>query len=441
MKKVFRFDRHGYAAEVARICSRGVEDTSAVEPAVRAILDDVAKRGDKALVELTNKFDRMEIKAAELRVPDKVVRDALDAIPKADRKALEFAAARIRSFHEKQMPRTWVAEEEGAMLGSRVTPLDAVGLYVPGGKASYPSSVLMNAIPAKVAGVARTAMVTPTPGGELNKHVLAAAAIVGVDEVYRVGGAQAVAALAYGTKTIKPVDKIVGPGNIYVATAKRLVYGRVDIDMVAGPSEIFIVNDGTGEPSHIAADLLSQAEHDEMATTVLATTDEAFAKKVAAEVENMLKTLPRAETARKSWTERGAIFVVADIPAACALANRFAAEHLELAIAEPFEHLGLIRHAGAIFLGHNTPEALGDYAAGPNHVLPTAGTARFYSPLGVEDFIKRSSLICFSKAALLNISDTVMHIAKLEGLTAHAAAVEVRVPRMKMPQGKNRRRT
>lgn len=427
MAGVFAYNRKGFEAEVGRVCARGLDDTTAAEPAVRAILADVAARGDEALAEYTARFDRMTLEPSALRVGAEEVEGAYRSIPGADREALELAARRIRAFHENQLPRTWITEEEGIILGSRVTPLEAVGLYVPGGKASYPSSVLMNAIPAKVAGVRRTVMVSPTPGGVPNPHVLAAARIAGVDEVYRVGGAQAVAALAYGTRTIKKVDKVVGPGNIYVATAKRLVYGMVDIDMVAGPSEIFIVNDGTGEPAHLAADLLSQAEHDEMATTVLATTSADLAAAVAAEVEKQLKSLGRAATARKSWEERGAIFVVRDLPAACELANRFAPEHLELAVADPFGILGLIRHAGAIFLGHHTPEALGDYAAGPNHVLPTAGTARFYSPLGVEDFIKRSSLISFNREALAKIADPVVRIARLEGLTAHAAAVEKRV--------------
>jgi len=305
-----------------------------------------------------------------------------------------------------------------------------VGLYVPGGKASYPSSVLMNAVPAQVAGVRRLAMVTPTPRGELNAHVLGAAWLVGVREVYRIGGAQAVAALAFGTQTVARVDKIVGPGNIYVATAKRLVYGRVDIDMVAGPSEILVLNDGTGDPSHLAADLLSQAEHDELATAVLLTTDWGMAERVAQEVESQLGRLPRQETARRSWAERGGVVVAASLEVACAMANEFAPEHLELAVERPWDVLGRIRHAGAIFLGHHTPEALGDYAAGPNHVLPTAGTARFFSPLGVEDFVKRSSLVSFSRDALARIGREVAHIARLEGLEAHARAVEVRLPRV-----------
>jgi len=426
MKAIIRSDDPAYAAESERILRRGAEDSAQVEPAVRDILDGVARRGDAALLEYTERFDRLALDGASLRIPVEELKKSWETIDPAEQKALTLAAERIRSFHEKQLDRSWITEEEGILLGQRVTPLDSVGLYVPGGKASYPSSVLMNALPAKVAGVKRIAMVTPTPGGETNRHVLAAAHLAGVAEVYRVGGAQAVAALAFGTKTIAPVDKIVGPGNIYVATAKRLVYGRVDIDMVAGPSEIFVVSDGTGSAGAVAADLLSQAEHDEMATTVLAATDGDFARAVAAEVERRLAELSRETTARKSWEERGAIFVLPDLAAACAFANRFAAEHLELAVADPFGVLGMIRHAGAIFLGHHTPEAVGDYAAGPNHVLPTAGTARFYSPLGVEDFIKRSSLIRFSPEALAKIAPDVVRLARLEGLEAHARAVEAR---------------
>lgn len=427
MKKVFRQGGKGYKAEVERICRRGAADAARVEPVVRGILDDVARRGDRALLEYTERFDNVKTDAAGLRVPAEELEKSWESLPGEDRKALKLSASRIRAFHKKQLSRSWQYKADGILLGQKVTPLDAVGLYVPGGKASYPSSVLMNAIPAKVAGVRRTALVSPTPGGEVNRHVLAAAHLARVDEVYRVGGAQAVAALAYGTATIGAVDKIVGPGNIYVATAKRLVYGRVDIDMVAGPSEIFVVNDGSGNPAHVAADLLSQAEHDEMATAVLATTDVAFARAVAEEVERQLELLPRKTTARKSWEERGAIFVAESMDDACELANRFASEHLELAVGKPLEAVKRIRHAGAIFLGHHTPEAVGDYAAGPNHVLPTAGTARFYSPLGVEDFIKRSSLIGFSEKALGRLAEPVIHLARLEGLEAHARAVEVRL--------------
>jgi histidinol dehydrogenase len=427
MKRVFRFDREGFDAELDRLVGRGAADAASVEGAVRAILDDVAARGDEALVAYTERFDGLAVPAEALRVPEEVLEEAWRGISARDRDCLTLAADRIRAFHEGQKTRSWFTEEEGVLLGQRVTPLDSVGLYAPGGKASYPSSVLMNALPAKVAGVERVVLASPTPRGEANPHVLAAAWLAGVREVYRIGGAQAVGALAYGTATVARVDKVVGPGNIYVATAKRLVYGIVDIDMVAGPSEILVVNDGSGSPVHAAADLLSQAEHDELATAVLVTTDEAFALDAAREVDAQLARLPRRDTARRSWEERGGILVVADLAAACAIVNRFAPEHLELAVDRPWEILGSIRHAGAIFLGHHTPEALGDYAAGPNHVLPTAGTARFFSPLGVDDFVKRTSVVSFSKPALERLAPEVLHLARLEGLEAHARAVEERI--------------
>ncbi len=427
MKPVLRSGEAGFGAAFDRLLGRSLDDTARVEPAVRQIVDAVRDRGDEALVAYTERFDGVRRAAADLRVPEAELEAAYRSIPAADRDALELAARRIEAFHAHQRERSWFVEEDGAILGQRVTPLEAVGLYVPGGKASYPSSVLMNALPARVAGVARIAMVCPTPGGEANPHVWAAAWIAGVREVYRVGGAQAVAALAYGTAAIPAVDKIVGPGNIYVATAKRLVYGRVDIDMVAGPSEILVVSDGSGDPAWVAADLLSQAEHDEMATAVLVTTDPAFGRAVAAAVEDQLERLPRQRTARASWDARGGIFAVDTLDDACALANRFAPEHLELAVERPWEALGRIRHAGAIFLGHHTPEALGDYAAGPNHVLPTAGTARFFSPLGVHDFVKRSSVLAFSVGGLAALAPQVVHVARLEGLEAHARAAEIRV--------------
>lgn len=428
MKTVLVQGEAEFDTGLERLVRRDVADTASVEGVVRDILCRVRAEGDPALLEYTARFDRLELNAAELCIPEADLQRAWRAISDADRAALELSAARIRRFHERQLDRTWLVEEpDGVVLGQRVTPLDAVGLYVPGGKASYPSSVLMNAVPAQVAGVPRLAMVCPTPGGEVNLHVLAAAWLVGIREVYRVGGAQAVAALAFGTASIPAVDKIVGPGNIYVATAKRLVYGTVDIDMVAGPSEILVLNDGSGDPSHVAADLLSQAEHDEMATAVLVTTAAEFARAVVREVEAQLARLPRQDTARQSWQERGGVFVVESLGEACRVANRFAAEHLELAVERPWDVLAQIRHAGAIFMGHHTPEALGDYAAGPNHVLPTAGTARFFSPLGVEDFIKRSSLVSFTAPALAKLAPQVMHIARLEGLEAHARAVAIRL--------------
>jgi histidinol dehydrogenase len=308
-----------------------------------------------------------------------------------------------------------------------VTPLDRVGIYVPGGKAAYPSSVLMNAVPAKVAGVGEIIMVVPMPDGVVNPYVLAAAHIAGVDRIFKIGGAQAVAALAYGTASIPKVDKITGPGNIYVATAKRLVFGTVDIDMIAGPSEILVINDGSGEPAHIAADLLSQAEHDELAASILITTDEAFGRRVVEELEGQLAQLSRAAIARQSIDNYGAVIVARDLTEAAKFSNRIAPEHLELAVTEPFELLPQIRHAGAVFLGHNTPEAAGDYLAGPNHTLPTGGTARFFSPLGTEDFVKKSSLISFSKEGLERLGKSIVRIAELEGLEAHAKSVSIRL--------------
>jgi histidinol dehydrogenase len=308
-----------------------------------------------------------------------------------------------------------------------VTPLDRVGIYVPGGKAAYPSSVLMNAIPAKVAGVAEVIMVVPMPEGVVNPHVLAAAQIAGVDRIFRLGGAQAVAALAYGTASVPRVDKVTGPGNIYVATAKRLVFGTVDIDMIAGPSEILVINDGTGHPEHIAADLLSQAEHDELAAAILITTDEAFGRRVATALETQLSELSRVAIARQSIDNYGAIIVARNLAEAAAFSNRIAPEHLELAVDDPDALLPQIRHAGAIFLGHHTPEAAGDYLAGPNHTLPTGGTARFFSPLGTEDFVKKSSLIGFSQEGLRRLGDSIIRIAELEGLEAHARSVAIRL--------------
>ncbi len=427
MKPVARWGTPEAEALLARLTERGAEaGVAEVEQAVREILEAVAREGDEALCRYTARFDGLDLSPADLRIPEAELEAAWEGLPAEDRAALELAEARIRAFHERQKPQSWFADEDGVVLGQRVTPLDAVGIYVPGGTAAYPSSVFMNAVPARVAGVGRIVMVTPTPGGRANPYVLGAAWLAGVREVYRIGGAQAVAALAYGTPTVPRVDKIVGPGNIYVATAKRMVFGRVGIDMVAGPSEILVVSDGSGEPAWIAADLLSQAEHDPWATAALVSTDEAFARDVAAEVEAQLARLPRGEIARKSWEDRGAVLVVPSLEVAAEVANRVAPEHLELAVERPWDLLGKIRHAGAVFLGHHTPESLGDYLAGPNHVLPTAGTARFYSPLGVEDFLKRSSVLSFSREALGRLAEPVMRIARLEGLEAHARAVEKR---------------
>jgi histidinol dehydrogenase len=365
-----------------------------IERTVIGILADVKSRGDAAVLEYTNKFDRLTAASmADLELSQAEMQAALDSLPADRRAALEAAAHRVRVYHEKQRLESWsFTEADGTMLGQMVTPLDRVGLYVPGGKAAYPSSVLMNAIPAKVAGVKELIMVVPTPGGEHNQLVLAAACLAGVDRVFTLGGAQAVGALAYGTQTVPQVDKIVGPGNAYVATAKRRVFGIVGIDMVAGPSEILVVADGSGNPDWVAMDLFSQAEHDELAQSILICPDAAYLERVQASIEKLLPTMPRAETIRTSLTNRGAFILVRDMDEAIAIANRVAPEHLELALADPDPWVAKIHHAGAIFIGHYTSESLGDYCAGPNHVLPTSGSARFSSPLGVYDFQKRTSL-------------------------------------------------
>lgn len=412
----------------AAILNRGEEIGAEVEGTVKAIIADVADRGDAALVEYTRKFDRLELDAEGLEVTAAEMERALSSLSAEDRAALDLAVERVARFHEKQKQQTWMStEEEDVLLGQMVTPLSRVGIYVPGGKASYPSSVVMNAVPARVAGVGEIIMTVPTPGGEVNPHVLAAAKLSGVDRVFRIGGAQAVAALAYGTKSVPRVDKITGPGNIYVATAKKLVFGRVGIDMIAGPSEILVINDGSGDPSHLAADLLSQAEHDELASSILITTDRGFGEKVAGEVERQLALLSRETIARSSWERFGAVIVAGSLDEAIRFSNDIAPEHLELAVANPFEILPKIKNAGAVFMGHNTPEAAGDYLAGPNHTLPTGGTARFFSPLSVDDFVKKSSIVCFSKGGLQRLGKNIVHIAELEGLEAHARSVSIRL--------------
>lgn len=428
MIKLLRFDDADFAAAFAHIEHRAEEIPVGIDDTVREILAAVRQRGDAAVCEYTHKFDRMEIDASGLEVSAEEIKLAVERVEQDDYAALEFAAQRIRDYHRRQKQETWLSTDENdIMLGQLVRPLDRVGIYVPGGKAAYPSSVLMNAIPAQVAGVKEIIMVVPMPGGEANDHVLAAAHIAGVHRIFRVGGAQAVAALAYGTETIPRVDKVTGPGNIYVATAKKMVYGRVDIDMIAGPSEILVVNDGSGNPRHLAADLLSQAEHDELASSVLVTTSEEMAIAVRAEVEKQLDLLPRNAIARSSIDNYGAIIVADHIDQALELCNRIATEHLELAVDNPFDLLPQVRHAGAIFMGHYTPEALGDYVAGPNHTLPTGGTARFYSPLSLDDFVKKSSLICCSKAGLQRLGPKTVQIAQLEGLDAHARSVSHRL--------------
>ncbi|EOG2037499.1 histidinol dehydrogenase [Pseudomonas aeruginosa] len=405
-----------------------VSDDS-VNQRVLDIIAAVRSRGDAAVVEFTQRFDGLQAASmADLILPRERLELALTRITVAQREALEVAAERVRSYHEKQKQGSWrYTEADGTVLGQQVTPLDRAGLYVPGGKASYPSSVLMNAIPAKVAGVSEVVMVVPTPHGEINEIVLAAACIAGVDRVFTIGGAQAVAALAYGTESVPRVDKIVGPGNIYVATAKRHVFGQVGIDMIAGPSEILVVCDGQTDPDWIAMDLFSQAEHDEDAQSILVSPDAAFLDRVADSIARLLPTMERAEIIRTSLEGRGALIQVADQAQACAVANRIAPEHLELSVADPESWLPEIRHAGAIFMGRYTAEALGDYCAGPNHVLPTSGTARFSSPLGVYDFQKRSSIINCSAEGASVLGRTASVLARGESLTAHARSAEYRI--------------
>lgn len=404
------------------------QDTS-IENACREILQAIRQRGDEALVEFTQRFDGLSVEhAADLEISQDELQNALSNLPTAQREALETAAQRIRQYHEHQRGQSWTyTEEDGTVLGQKVTPLDRVGLYVPGGKAAYPSSVLMNALPAKVAGVQELIMVTPTPNGERNQLVLAAAALSGVDKVYAIGGAQAVGALAYGTESIQPVDKIVGPGNAYVAEAKRRVFGTVGIDMIAGPSEILVISDGSAPAEWIAMDLFSQAEHDELAQSILLCPNAEYLDAVEHAIEELLPTMPRADIIRKSLADRGALILVKDLTEACEIANFIAPEHLEISTVNPEIWLEHIRHAGAIFLGHYSSESLGDYCAGPNHVLPTSRTARFSSPLGVYDFQKRSSIIQVSQAGAQTLGPIAATLARGEGLYAHAASAEYRI--------------
>ena len=399
-----------------------------LEETVSGILIDVKRRGDAALVDYTNRFDRMSAASiGELELSRTRLAEAFDRLPEDQRAALEAAAKRIRIYHEKQAQASWRhVDEDGTMLGQQVTPLDRVGLYVPGGKAAYPSSVLMNAIPAKVAGVSELIMVVPTPGGEQNELVLAAAFVCGVDRVFTVGGAQAVAALAYGTATVPQVDKIVGPGNAYVAEAKRRVFGTVGIDMIAGPSEILVISDGRTDPDWVAMDLFSQAEHDEIAQSILLSPDADHLDAVEESMRRLLPEMPRRDVIRTSLSGRGALIQVADLAEACEIANRIAPEHLELSVEDPEALLGRIRHAGAIFMGRYTSESLGDYCAGPNHVLPTSRTARFSSPLGVYDFQKRSSLIMVSRSGAQALGRIAQTLALGEGLQAHARSAAFR---------------
>ncbi|UWP94549.1 histidinol dehydrogenase [Aliiroseovarius crassostreae] len=417
-----------FEARFAGLLSMKREDSPEVDDIVAGIIADVRARGDAAVLELTAKFDRLELTADRLRFSESEIAAECAKVAEADREALELAAARIRAYHEKQLPADamWT-DDSGADLGWRWTPVSAAGLYVPGGLATYPSSVLMNAIPAKVAGVERLAITVPTPDGQVNPLVLLAAKIAGVDEIYRVGGAQAVAALAYGTESIQPVDKITGPGNAFVAAAKRRVFGKVGIDMIAGPSEILVIADADNNPDWLALDLMSQAEHDESAQSLLITTDEEFGRAVADAVDARLQTLERRAIAGASWRDFGAVITVRDLDEAAALSNRIAPEHLELCVADPDALGQKCTHAGAIFLGQFTPEAIGDYVGGPNHVLPTARSARFSSGLSVMDFIKRTTLARMTPAALAAIGPAAETLAISESLEAHGLSVRARL--------------
>jgi histidinol dehydrogenase len=420
----------GFEPAFRRLLEAKRESAADVDAVVAAIVEDVERRGDAALIDYTNRFDGVDLSVSDLRLTRREIAEGAAAAPPETVAALQLAAERIGSFHRRQLPTALdYVDALGVRLANRWRPIAAAGLYVPGGTAAYPSSVLMNAIPAKVAGVERLVMTVPAPGGVLNPLVLAAAELVGIDEVYRVGGAQAVAALAFGTATIAPVDKIVGPGNAYVAAAKRRVFGRVGIDMIAGPSEILVVADQRNDAHWIAADLMSQAEHDSAAQAILVTDDAAFATEVEAAVEGHLARLPRAQIARASWQAHGAILLVTDWREAATLIDRIAPEHLELALDEADAIAEWVSHAGAIFLGRHTPEAIGDYIAGPNHVLPTARSARFASGLSVLDFLKRSSLVRCDAASFAALAPAAIRLAEAEGLEAHALSLSIRLPR------------
>jgi histidinol dehydrogenase len=426
--KIIDSQQKDIVSELKRIVNRGETATEEVASAVREVVERVRKEGDPAVLEYTEKFDKVKLTLKDIRVSPEEIQSAYDNVEARKVDALKLAAQNIRAFHEKQKISSWVNQEaDGVILGQLARPIRSAGIYVPGGKACYPSSVLMNTIPAKVAGVEQLVMCSPVPGGNLNPYILVAADIAGISEIYKIGGAQAVAAMAYGTATVPKVDKIVGPGNIYVATAKRYVFGQVDIDMIAGPSEILIIADESADPVFVASDLLSQAEHDELASSLLVTTSRSLAEKVDAEVERQLANLARKEIARKAIDRFGAIVIVENLRDAADVSNSIAPEHLELAVEKPFELLGSIRNAGAIFLGHYTPESVGDYVAGPNHVLPTGGTARFFSPLSTDSFMKKSSLLFYTREGLDKVGEAVMQIADVEGLEAHGNTIRVRM--------------
>jgi histidinol dehydrogenase len=426
--KIFNASEKDIATELKRIVNRGETATEEVSVAVKEVVERVRKEGDPAVLVFTEKFDKVKLTLKDIRISPDEIKAAYAHVDTKKVEALKLAAQNIRTFHEKQKMSSWVSQEaDGVILGQLARPIRSVGVYVPGGKACYPSTVLMNVIPAKVAGVEQLIMCSPAPGGDLNPYILVAADIAGMTEIYRIGGAQAIAAMAYGTASVPKVDKIVGPGNIYVATAKRYVFGQVDIDMIAGPSEILVIADQSANPRFVAADLLSQAEHDELASSILITTSKEIAEKVAAEVERQMANLTRKEIARKAIDRFGAIVITGSLQEAADVSNSIAPEHLELAVDKPFELLALIKNAGAIFLGHYTPESVGDYIAGPNHVLPTGGTARFFSPLSTDSFMKKSSLLFYTKEGLERVGEAVMQIADVEGLEAHGNTIRVRM--------------
>ncbi len=426
--KIIDSQQKDIAAELKRIVNRGETATEEVAAAVKDIVEQVRKQGDPAVIDFTEKFDRVKLTLKDIKVSPDDIKAAYGKVDTKKVEALKLAAQNIRAFHEKQKLSSWVTQEaDGVILGQLTRPIRSAGIYVPGGKACYPSSVLMNVIPAKVAGVEQLIMCSPTSGGVMNPYILVAADIAGVSDIYKIGGAQAVAAMAYGTATVPRVDKIVGPGNIYVATAKRYVFGLVDIDMIAGPSEILVIADHSADPVFVASDLLSQAEHDELASSILVTTSRELAEKVNADVERQLANLSRKDIARKALDRFGAIVLTESLERAAEVSNSIAPEHLELAVEKPFELLGLIRNAGAIFLGHYTPESVGDYIAGPNHVLPTGGTARFFSPLSTDSFMKKSSLIFYTREGLDRVGEAITQIADVEGLEAHGNTIKVRM--------------
>ncbi|RAZ53039.1 histidinol dehydrogenase [Campylobacter hyointestinalis] len=424
--KILYSDDKNFDIEFDKLVNRSNLDMQNVMGLVTSIIEDIKKRGDEALDEQIAKFDHWEVKS-NLAITQREMKNAYDSISDELKKSLQVAFERIKRYHEKQMEKTWLSfEDDGSILGQKITAVDRAGLYIPGGKAAYPSSLLMNAVPAIVAGVKDIVVCTPAVGGEVNKLLLAAMHLLGINEAYKVGGASAVGAMAYGTKTIKKVDVITGPGNIFVATAKKLVFGDVNIDMIAGPSEIGVIADNSANPHHIAIDLLSQAEHDEIASSFLVTFDADFANKVKDEIYNLLPTLSRQNIARASIENKSAIIVAKDMDESIELMNALAVEHLEIATDNAFDFLPRIKHAGAIFLGHFTPEAIGDYLAGPNHTLPTGGSARFFSPLGVGNFMKKSSIISMNKASIDRLGRDCMNLAKAEGLGAHELSVKVR---------------